>query len=77
MSTRAVVDRLEGDQAVLEVDGEERVVSRASLPDGVREGDVIDLSSLQVDERATRDAADKVARARARAQKKKFTGGSL
>ncbi|WP_373576307.1 DUF3006 domain-containing protein [Parafannyhessea umbonata] len=40
---RAIVDRLEGDVAVLEVDGYRYVdAPLAELPPGVREGDVLD-----------------------------------
>ena len=40
---RAIVDRLEGDVAVLEVDGDRYVdVPLAELPQSIREGDVLD-----------------------------------
>lgn len=40
---RAIVDRLEGDVAVLEVDGDRYVdVPLAELPQNIREGDVLD-----------------------------------
>ncbi|HWQ61413.1 MAG TPA: DUF3006 domain-containing protein [Negativicutes bacterium] len=57
MRIRAVLDRFEGDKAVLLVgDAEASVVwPRALLPDGAKEGDVLWLD-LNVDEQATRAA---------------------
>ena len=67
----ASIDRLEGEVAVLLVDGEERRVPRARLPEDAREGDVVDLETLQVDGEATEALRDEVREARARAQKGK------
>ena len=67
----ASIDRLEGEVAVLLVDGEERHVPRARLPADAREGDVVDLDSLQVDREATEALREEVRVARARAQKGK------
>ena len=44
----ASIDRLEGEVAVLLVDGEERHVPRARLPKEAREGDVVDLSLIHI-----------------------------
>lgn len=54
MDITAVVDRFEGDQAVLLVGNEETAVMwpRASLPAGVREGHVLRVR-LAIDEDAT------------------------
>ena len=65
----ASIDRLEGEVAVLLVDGEERHVPRAQLPRDAREGDVVDLATLQVDDAATEALREEVRAARARAQK--------
>ncbi|MBF5044301.1 DUF3006 domain-containing protein [Aggregicoccus sp. 17bor-14] len=73
----ASIDRLEGDVAVLLVHGEEggpdeeRHVPRAQLPEGAREGDVVDLETLRVDAEATEALREEVREARARAQKGK------
>lgn len=45
MATFAVIDRFEGDVAVLEEDGRERLVPRRSLHPSAREGDVVDLET--------------------------------
>jgi hypothetical protein len=57
MRVKAVLDRFEGDKAVLLVGEEERSVAwpRRLLPDGAGEGDVLRLA-LSVDEEATRAA---------------------
>lgn len=73
----AIIDRFEGDFAVLEVDGEERPVPRALLPEDAKEGDRVDLETLKVDEAGTEALKDRVAAARARAKKNPFTGGKL
>ena len=67
----ASIDRLEGEVAVLLVDGEERHVPRAQLAEDAREGDVVDLATLQVDGAATEALREEVRAARARAQKGK------
>ena len=74
---RASIDRLEGEVAVLLVHGEdgspgeERHVPRARLPEGAREGDVVDLDTLQVDAAETQALREEVREARAQAQKGK------
>lgn len=57
MRIRAVLDRFEGDKAVLLVgEAEVSVVwPRALLPDGAKEGDVL-WAALTVDEQASREA---------------------
>ena len=70
------IDRLEGEVAVLLVDGEERHVPRAQLPEDAREGDVVDLATLRVDAAATGALREEVRAARARAQKGKPPGPS-
>lgn len=67
----ASIDRLEGEVAVLLVDGEERHVPRAQLPEDAREGDVVDLDTLKVDGAATEALREEVRAARSRAQKGK------
>ena len=67
----ASIDRLEGEVAVLLVEGEERHVPRAELPEEAREGDVVDLATLQLDAEATEALREEVRAARARAQKGK------
>jgi hypothetical protein len=69
--SHASIDRLEGEVAVLLVDGEERHVPRAQLPEEAREGDVVDVDSLKVDAEATESLREEVRAARARAQKGK------
>jgi Protein of unknown function (DUF3006) len=67
----ASIDRLEGEVAVLLVDGEERHVPRAQLPEDAREGDVVDLATLSVDAEATEALRAEVRAARERARKGK------
>ena len=69
----ASIDRLEGEVAVLLVDGEERHVPRAKLPEDAREGDVVDVDSLKVDAEATEALREEVRAARANAKKGKAT----
>lgn len=57
---RGVVDRFEGDQVVLEVEGHEEVRPRASLAAGAREGDWVNLATGEVDEAATEAAREKL-----------------
>ena len=70
MKTNAVLDRFEGNQAVLLVgDDEERlVVDRAALPKGVREGHWLKISvehgrlmSAEIDEKETEAARARIA----------------
>lgn len=73
----AIIDRFEGELAVLEVDGAQRVVRRSELPADAREGDAIDLETMTVDRAQTDALRERVTAARARAKKKPFGGGSL
>ncbi len=59
MRIRAVLDRYEGEKAVLLVGDDEASVAwpRALLPDGAKEGDVLWVA-LSVDEQATREARE-------------------
>jgi hypothetical protein len=57
---KATVDRFEGDMAVLLVDESIRFnMPVAMLPNGVREGDVLEISII-IDEKATKDAKVRV-----------------
>ena len=69
--SRATVDRIEEDVAVLVVDGREVTRPLSALPTGVREGDVVDLASLTVDAEATEALRREVREARERAQQGK------
>ncbi|MCP3103236.1 DUF3006 domain-containing protein [Myxococcus sp. K15C18031901] len=64
---RATVDRIEDDLAVLVVDGREVTRPLASLPEGVREGDVLDWEAQEVDREATEALRAEVEEARQRA----------
>jgi hypothetical protein len=59
MRVRAVVDRFEGDKAVLLLGEEERAAAwpRSALPAGAREGDVLWVE-LSIDAAATRAAKE-------------------
>lgn len=76
---RATLDRIEGDVAVLIVDGCEVTRPRHTLPEGVREGDVLDLDTLAVDREATEALRQSVREARKRAKggKKKPPSGNF
>jgi len=65
------VDRFEEDVAVLILDGREVTRPRSALPEGVREGDVVDLETLTVDSAATEALRSEVREARERAMKGK------
>ena len=67
--SRATVDRFEEDVAVLILDGREVTRPRSALPEGVREGDVVDLETLTVDSAATEALRSEVREARERAMK--------
>ncbi|SET28190.1 DUF3006 domain-containing protein [Stigmatella erecta] len=67
--SHATVDRFEEDLAVLIVDGREVTRPRAGLAAGVREGDVIDLATGQVDAKATEALREEVRQARQRASR--------
>ena len=68
---KATVDRFEEELAVLIVDGRQMTRSRAELPAGVREGDVIDLDTGTIDTEAASELREQVRQARTRAKKKK------
>lgn len=61
------VDRIEGDVAVLIVDGREQIVAVASLPAGAREGSVLTPDLRAVDATATQDARARIAALRSEA----------
>ncbi len=50
-----IVDRFEGELAVIEVDGDSITVARAQLPDGIRPGDAVrfEADGISLDERET------------------------
>ena len=54
-----IVDRFEGDWAVLELDGQVFNVPRLLLPAEAREGDALRLS-LEVDPSSTQDRREKI-----------------
>lgn len=74
--SRATVDRIEDDVAVLVVDGQQVTRALSTLPAGVREGDVVDLATGTVDAEATEAlrAEVRAARDRAMAHKKPPAG---
>jgi hypothetical protein len=61
------VDRIEDDVAVLVIDGREETRPLSALPEGVREGDVVDLEAHSVDTEATEALRREVREARERA----------
>ena len=65
------LDRFEDELAVLVVEGREVTRRREELPPGVREGDVLDLTTLTVDAEATERLRTEVRQARERAMKNK------
>ncbi|GMT97074.1 hypothetical protein KH5H1_11930 [Corallococcus caeni] len=69
--SRATVDRIEDDVAVLVVDGQQVTRALSTLPSGVREGDVVDLETGTVDTEATESLRDDVRAARERAMRGK------
>ncbi|MFY2561349.1 DUF3006 domain-containing protein [Corallococcus terminator] len=69
--SRASLDRIEDDVAVLIVDGREVTRPRSSLPPGAREGDVLNLETMQVDAEATEALREEVRVARQRAMQGK------
>ncbi len=70
-SSRATVDRIEEDVAVLLVEGREETRPLSALPEGVREGDVVDLEAHSVDTEATEALRREVREARERASRGK------
>jgi hypothetical protein len=65
MITRLVLDRIEGDRAVLEFDGRAVELPLALLPSDVEEGDVLTMA-VHRDEETTREAKAGLAARRAR-----------
>ncbi len=64
---RIVIDRFEGDVAVLEIAGALTSVPRALLPEGAREGDVMRLvADPAATASALEDAAARLARLKAK-----------
>ena len=68
---KVTLDRFEEDTAVLILEGREVLRPRQALPREAREGDVLDLETLQVDAAATQKLRAQVERARKAALKKK------
>ncbi|MBX5481353.1 MAG: DUF3006 domain-containing protein [Myxococcaceae bacterium] len=74
----AVIDQLDDDWAVLSTeDGEVRRVPRSALPARAREGDAVELDTMQLDPAATERLRSEIAAARARARKKSEPPGDL
>ncbi|RKG53067.1 DUF3006 domain-containing protein [Corallococcus sp. AB011P] len=69
--SRATVDRIEDDVAVLVVDGQQVTRALDTLPPGVREGDVVDLETGTVDAEATESLRADVRAAREQAMRGK------
>lgn len=69
--TRATLDRIEDDVAVLVVEGRQVTRPLRELPEGVREGDVLDLDTLEVDREATEALRARVREARQRSTRGK------
>lgn len=70
MMTRGSIDRFEGDEAVLDVDGEEVRRPRKTLAPEAREGDVVDLATGCVDRARTRTLREEVEKARRLARRR-------
>ncbi|XXF76578.1 DUF3006 domain-containing protein [Myxococcaceae bacterium GXIMD 01537] len=70
-ASRATVDRIEDEVAVLQVEGREVTRPLSSLPAGVREGDVVDLATNTLDAEATEALRREVREARERAMQGK------
>jgi hypothetical protein len=70
-ATRATVDRIEDDVAVLVVEGRQVTRPLSTLPEGVREGDVVDLEAGTVDPQATEALRTEVREAREQAMRGK------
>jgi hypothetical protein len=74
---KATVDRFEEELAVLIIDGRQVTRPRTELPAEMREGDVIDLDTGQVDPEATEALREQVHQARQRMTQKKAPPGNL
>ncbi|MDN5330834.1 MAG: hypothetical protein PWP45_59 [Tepidanaerobacteraceae bacterium] len=61
MPKKGILDRFEGDFAVIETfDGMTMNIKKRFLPENAREGDVIDLDDLSIDEPLTRQRKEKI-----------------
>lgn len=61
--TRALIDRFEGDMAVVLLGEEEREaveIARSYLPEGAKEGDILTIK-IKLESRKTKEAKEKVA----------------
>jgi len=69
------VDRIEGEIAVLVVDGQEERVPLAQLPQGVKEGVWLTADREAIDSEAAEEVAREIRERRERLQKKGESGG--
>ncbi|MCF6095998.1 DUF3006 domain-containing protein [Thermovorax subterraneus] len=61
MPKKGILDRFEGDFAVIETfEGRTMNIKKRFLPENAREGDVIDLDDLSIDEPLTRRRKEKI-----------------
>lgn len=74
---KVTLDRFEDELAVLILEGRELTRPRESLPREAREGDVLDLATLQVDPLATERLRAEVHKAREAAMKKAAPPGDF
>jgi hypothetical protein len=73
----ATLDRFEGENAVLQVDGKTVNIARAKLPKEAREGDVIDSATLKVLTKRTSKAREGVAQQQAKLKLKARRPGNF
>ena len=75
MTVRAVIDRFEGEYAVLETEGGMTEIHRAHLPGAAREGDVVYYScgGWSVD----REETEKLRRKNSERLNRLFSGGEM
>jgi hypothetical protein len=60
-SSKGVIDRFEGDKAVIEINGEAKDFDRMLLPKGAKVGDVLIIGDiLTLDEKGTRARKKKI-----------------
>ena len=71
----ATVDRIEDEVVMLDVDGREQSHRRADFPYPVREGDVVNLATLGLDEAATAQARERVRALQDKAGETQGSGG--
>lgn len=74
---KVTLDRFEDELAVLILEGREVTRPRKALPREAREGDVLDLATLQVDPLATEQLRAEVQKAREAAMKKAAPPGDF